>query len=277
MYLFLLLLRHRQTVKATRHPRLPSRKGKESTTAPSIHTYKRQRREGDLQNEKIYLSEFRAYTRGNAKCTEQYFRRTINHECSIVVVNSNSISSTYNDPPRGNVLRRRLAGGVSGRVDHISGHSQRCYTRMVWYLPRRTPQLRTTPNNLVIVPAVYVEQSAVCLLANPLRGGKQRQEAVIRLLRLRFRRWKAGETRDLWKDLTKMKTRKKLTQKEPLGEHEAIANEAIKIKRLVNKGLISKACRQLCSKGIRECTSKQAAKIQQLFPPRRSQITKTGR
>jgi len=136
-----------------------------------------------------------------------------------------------------------------------------------------------TPNTDSLTK-IFLLSKAV--LAVPIRGGKARAEAVNRLLRKRLQLWEAGQLSTLWNDVkssfqrltagaAKRYREGGLVQADVVPEQLSAqgpspsAKENRRIVQMVNNGLISRACRNLLSRGI---ASHSLVKIESLFPSR---------
>ena len=113
------------------------------------------------------------------------------------------------------------------------------------------------------LPVFYLVTKAV--LAVPRRGGRSRQEAVTRLIKARRSLFQSSSYVDLFE---KVRLEHNVAESKKRGKPGA-DDEGRRLKavaRLVDAGLVSKACSRLGSRGVADFNEANVEKGRELFP-----------
>ena len=122
----------------------------------------------------------------------------------------------------------------------------------------------TASPSLETLTIFYMVTKAV--LALPRRGGRSRQEAVTRLIKSRLSLFQSGRYIDLWEKVhLEHKNADSKKRAKPGDDEEGRRMKAVA--RLVDAGLVSKACSRLGSRGVAEFNEATVEKVKALFPP----------
>jgi hypothetical protein len=114
--------------------------------------------------------------------------------------------------------------------------------------------------------------STKLLLAEPLHGGKQKQDATDRLLKRRISRWRSGGISALWWDCAQAWAKKQSGHPQPRQTTQSTLPPRLlqRVRQLIAAGLPGKACATLCSRGVHTLTPELALSVRDLFPPRQT-------